>query len=120
MQQETTNKELLKGTIGPIILRLLNEHGRMYGYEIVQKVKDLSDGRILIKEGSLYPALHKLEADGFVVSEEVFIGKRARRYYKLTTPGKKAAKASVDELMSFLKTIYGLITAEPLTGHVAS
>ncbi len=120
MQQETTNKELLKGTIGPIILRLLNEQGRMYGYEIVQRVKDLSDGRILIKEGSLYPALHKLEADGFVVAEEVFIGKRVRRYYKLTTPGKKAAKASVDELVSFLKTIYGLITAEPLSGHVAS
>lgn len=120
MQQETTNKELLKGTIGPIILRLLNEQGRMYGYEIVQRVKDLSEGRILIKEGSLYPALHKLEADGFVVAEEVFIGKRVRRYYKLTTPGKKAAKASVDELVSFLKTIYGLITAEPLSGHVAS
>ena len=120
MQQETTNKELLKGTIGPIILRLLNEHKRMYVYEIVQMVKDMSDGRILIKEGSLYPALHKLEADGFIVAEEVFIGKRVRRYYKLTAPGKKAAKASVDELVGFLKTIYGLITAEPLSGHVAT
>lgn len=121
MQQEANNyKELLKGTLGPIILRLLNEQGRMYGYEITQKVKDLSDGRILIKEGSLYPALHKLEADGLIVAEEVFIGKRVRRYYKLTTPGKKAAKASVDELIGFLKTIYGLITAEPLTPNVAS
>jgi PadR family transcriptional regulator PadR len=121
MQAEANNyKELLKGTIGPIILRLLNEHTRMYGYEITAMVKELSDGKILIKEGSLYPALHKLESDGLIVSEEVFIGKRVRRYYKLTSPGKKAAKASVNELVDFLKTIYGLITAEPLKAYVAA
>ncbi|RYZ53146.1 MAG: PadR family transcriptional regulator [Sphingobacteriales bacterium] len=121
MQQDSANfKELLKGTTGPIILRLLHEYGKMYGYEISQKVKDLSDGRILVKEGSLYPALHKLEADGLIVAEEVFVGKRVRRYYKLTTPGKKAARASVDELVDFLRTIYGLITAEPLRPHAAS
>ena len=120
MQQETKNyKELLKGTIGPIILRLLDEQGKMYGYEITQRVKELSNDRVLIKEGSLYPALHKLEQEGLIEAEEVFIGKRVRRYYKLTKPGKKAAKASVDELVGFLKTIYGLITAEPLTAHVA-
>lgn len=115
MQRETNYKELLKGTLGPIILRLLNEDGKMYGYEISQKVKTMSDGKILIKEGSLYPALHKLEADGLITSDEVYIGKRVRRYYKLTVPGKKAAKVSADELIDFLKTIYGLITAEPLT-----
>lgn len=121
MQTEANNyKELLKGTIGPIILRLLNEHTRMYGYEITAKVKELSEGKVQIKEGSLYPALHKLEADGLIISEEVFIGKRVRRYYKLTGPGKKAAKASVDELVDFLRTIYGLITAEPLKAYVAA
>jgi DNA-binding PadR family transcriptional regulator len=121
MQQEANQyKELLKGTIGPIILRLLDEHGKMYGYEITAKVKDLTQGKIQLKEGSLYPALHKLEADGFIISEEVFLGKRVRRYYKLTTPGKKAAKASVDELIDFLKTVYGLITVEPLKAYVAT
>lgn len=120
MQQETNYKELLKGTLGPIILRLLNEQNSMYGYEIAQKVKELSDGRIQIKEGSLYPALHKLEAEGLIEAEEVFIGKRVRRYYKLTKPGKKAAKASIDELVVFLRTIYGLITAEPLSPHGAA
>lgn len=119
MQEANNYKELLKGTLGPIILRLLKEHKRMYGYEISQMVKEESAGRIQIKEGSLYPALHKLEADGLIESEEVFIGKRVRRYYKLTAPGKKAAKASVDELTEFLRTIYGLITAEPLTANAA-
>ena len=120
MQTETNNyKELLKGTLGPIILRLLHDEGRMYGYEIVQKVKEQSAGRIHIREGSLYPALHKLEAEGHIVSEEVYIGKRVRRYYKLTTPGRKAAKAWTTELVEFLGTIYGLITGENLKPNVA-
>jgi len=112
--------ELLKGTLGTIILRLLEEKGRMYGYEITQMVKEMSDEKILVKEGSLYPALHKLEADGLVVAEEVFIGKRVRKYYTLTKPGKKAAKASVDELLAFLQTIHNLITATPLTSYGAT
>lgn len=109
--------ELLKGTLGTIILRLLEEKGRMYGYEITQLVKDISEEKILVKEGSLYPALHKLEADGLVTAEEVFIGKRVRKYYTLTRPGKKAAKESVDELLAFLQTIQNLITSQPLSSY---
>jgi PadR family transcriptional regulator PadR len=104
--------ELLKGTLGTIILKLLEEKGRMYGYEIVQLVKEMSGEKILVKEGSLYPALHKLEADKLLVAEEVFIGKRVRRYYSLTSSGKISAKASVDELLAFLQTIHQLITTE--------
>ena len=63
--------ELLKGTLATIILRLLESRGKMYGYEISQLVKEMSGDKILIKEGSLYPALHKLEADGLVLTEEV-------------------------------------------------
>ncbi|MEO7212750.1 MAG: helix-turn-helix transcriptional regulator [Mucilaginibacter sp.] len=105
--------ELLKGTLSTIILKLLEENGRMYGYEIVQLVKQMSGEKILIKEGSLYPALHKLEADKLLVAEEVFIGKRVRKYYSLTTSGKTSAQESVDELLEFLQTIHNLITAQP-------
>ena len=52
------SKELLKGTIGVMVLKLLEENHKMYGYEISQKVKELTDGKILLKDGSLYPALH--------------------------------------------------------------
>lgn len=110
IQQNSMNhSELIKGTLGTIILRLLEEKGRLYGYEITQLVKEMSDSKILIKEGSLYPALHKLEADGLVVTEEVYIGKRVRKYYKLTEPGQKATTKSVDELMEFINTIHQLI-----------
>jgi PadR family transcriptional regulator PadR len=108
-----TNTELLKGTLGTIILKLLQEKGRMYGYEIVQLVKERSGEKILVKEGSLYPALHRLEADKLVLSEEVFIGKRVRKYYSLTASGKTSARASVDELLEFLQTIHNLITTQP-------
>lgn len=107
------NTELLKGTLTTLILRLLSEHKRLYGYEITQLVKERSQEKVLIKEGSLYPALHKLEAEGLVVSEEVYIGKRVRRYYKLTAPGKKATKIYIEELRGFLKTIEELILPFP-------
>lgn len=110
MHQETTNyRELLKGTLGTIILQLLEEHPRLYGYEITQLVKTRTDGKILVKEGSLYPALHKMEAEGLVTSEEVYIGKRVRKYYSLTRPGKNMARASANELLDFIKTIQELI-----------
>jgi PadR family transcriptional regulator PadR len=112
--------ELLKGTLGTIILRLLDEKGRMYGYEITQLVKDMTDEQILVKEGSLYPALHKLEAEGLVTVEEVYIGKRVRKYYSLTKPGKLSAKVSVDELLQFLDTIHNLVTAKPVAYGAAN
>lgn len=116
----TNHSELIKGTLGTIILRLLAQKGRMYGYEITQLVKEMTDGKVLVKEGSLYPALHKLEADGLVTTEEVFIGKRVRKYYTLTQPGKNAAQTSVDELLAFLNTIHNLVTAQPLASYGAA
>ncbi|MBW4890666.1 PadR family transcriptional regulator [Mucilaginibacter sp. HMF5004] len=109
------NTELLKGTLGTIILKLLEQKGRMYGYEMVQQVKELSGDKVLVKEGSLYPALHKLVADELLTVEEEFIGKRVRKYYSLTPKGKVATKESVDELLIFLQTIHNLI-ANPQYG----
>jgi DNA-binding PadR family transcriptional regulator len=107
-------KELLKGTLNTIILRLLAEKGKMYGYEITQTVKEISEGKVLVKEGSLYPALHKLEADGHVTVEEVFIGKRVRRYYKITEKGNGQVSEALKELHLFLDTIRHLITSKPI------
>lgn len=107
------SQELLKGTISTIILRLLAEKGRMYGYELTQCVKEISNNKVLLKEGSLYPALHRLEADGHIVSESVYIGKRLRKYYSLTPKGETIAKQAVSDLLEFLNTIHNLITTSP-------
>jgi DNA-binding PadR family transcriptional regulator len=104
--------ELLKGTLQTIILKVLKDHGRMYGYEITQVVKDLSDGRLMITEGSLYPSLHKLEADGLLKTEVVKIGKRIRKYYTLTPDGRAYTKDRVAEFVDFIKTMGNVLQTE--------
>lgn len=99
------SKDLLKGTLQPIILKLLEDNERMYGYEITQKVKELTEGKIAITEGALYPALHKLEAEGVVTTEKEFIGKRVRKYYSLTKTGNTVVTAKVNELTDFMATV---------------
>lgn len=99
------SKELLKGTLQPIILNLLSENKRMYGYEITQRVKELTNGQIEITEGALYPTLHKLESEGVLRAEEEYIGKRVRKYYMLTKSGNLVVKQKVKELKDFLETI---------------
>jgi len=97
--------ELLKGTLQTIVLKVLKDQGKMYGYEITQRVKELSDGHIILTEGALYPALHKLEADGLLKTEVVNIGKRIRKYYVLTSPGKVQARERVEEFTDFIRTM---------------
>ncbi|HEX8562684.1 MAG TPA: PadR family transcriptional regulator [Flavobacterium sp.] len=106
------SKDLIKGTLQPIILMLLNEHKRMYGYEITQKVKELTNGKIEITEGALYPALHKLEADKIVVTETEYIGKRLRKYYSLTTSGDAVASEKVSELADFLSVMQTILNSK--------
>ena len=97
--------ELLKGTLTAIILKLLSEEGRMYGYEISQRVRELSGDKILLKAGSLYPALHKLTKDGLLYFKEEMIGKRVRKYYYLTKKGQKDVVGYVQELQDFIAVI---------------
>ncbi len=111
------SKELIKGTLSTIILTLLREEGKMYGYEITRAVKERTEGKILLKEGSLYPALHKMQAEGLVETEEEMIGKRVRIYYKLTKTGKQKAQIQVSELLSFLVTIQQLILPDKPLAH---
>ncbi len=99
------SKELLKGTLQTIILKLLVENKRMYGYEITQRVRELSDGKINLTEGALYPALHKLEAEGLLSTEKVYIGKRVRKYYTLTPTGTSAIEAKLEEFNNFVATM---------------
>lgn len=84
----------------------------MYGYEITQRVKELSEGRLLLTEGALYPTLHKLEADGVLKTEVMKIGKRIRKYYLLTAPGKILAKDRVNEFIDFINTMSHVLQVE--------
>ena len=97
--------ELLKGTLKTIVLKLLADNRKMYGYEITQRVKELTQDKIQITEGALYPTLHALEADKLVTTEVEYIGKRVRKYYILSSAGKARTKEKVNELTSFIQTM---------------
>lgn len=105
--------ELIKGNLKTVVLKLLSENGRMYGYEITQQVKELSKNKIQITEGALYPLLHALEAEGAVTTETEFIGKRIRKYYLLTKSGKNTMKERVKEFSDFISTMQLLLNLKP-------
>jgi len=103
------NQKLYKGSLQTIILKLLGENDKMYGYEITQRVKELTKGELKITEGALYPALHKLEADGLLDVEIAKVGNRLRKYYKLTEQGTKETVNKLAEMQEFLKTMQHLV-----------
>ena len=109
----TYSSELLKGTLKTIVLKLLADNKKMYGYEITQRVKELTQDRIQITEGALYPTLHALEADGLVKTEIEYIGRRMRKYYSLSPAGKTTSKEKVNELASFMQTMALLLDLQP-------
>jgi DNA-binding PadR family transcriptional regulator len=100
---------LYKGCLEPILLQLLHDQGRMYGYEITQKVKDLTSGELTITEGALYPLLHRLEDQGILRVEMENIGNRVRKYYSLTPTGKQERGRAESELQAFLQTLQILL-----------
>ncbi len=106
------SSQLLKGTFQTIILKLLSNADRMYGYEITQKVKLLSDGEVILSEGSLYPLLHKMEEEGLVSTSREKVGNRFRRYYAITFKGRQEGEAKVDEFARFVKTMGKLISPD--------
>jgi len=111
------SSELIKGTLKTIVLNLLKEKGRMYGYEIAHTVKELTEGKIELTEGALYPTLHALEKNGELETEKEYIGKRIRKYYSLTQQGKMTANERVNEFSDFIKTMSYLLDLETKLGN---
>src|SRR6476660_7482131 len=108
------SSELIKGTLKTIVLKLLEDNKRMYGYEITQKVKQLTLDKIQITEGALYPTLHALEDDGLVTTETEYIGKRVRKYYSLSKEGKTKTTEKVNEFADFMATMKFLLDIKTL------
>lgn len=103
------NSQLYKGSLTTIVMKLLEENGRMYGYEITQKVKEITQGELKITEGALYPALHKLEADSVLEVEIENVDNRLRKYYKLTEKGTVETLNRLAELEDFIRNMQTLL-----------
>jgi PadR family transcriptional regulator len=82
--------DILQGTLALLVLKTLSAGGRMHGYAITWHIRRISDQLLRVEDGSLYPALHRMEQDGWVKAEWRRTEKnREARFYSLTAKGRK-------------------------------
>jgi DNA-binding PadR family transcriptional regulator len=100
---------LYRGSLSTVILKLLGDEGEMYGYQITQKVKEMTQGSLELKEGALYPSLHKLQAEGYLSVRVEKQGKRLRKYYRITESGLTEQHHRLEQLDEFLSNMQRLL-----------
>ena len=92
-----SKNDILQGTLVLLVLRSLASRGKMHGYAITNHIQQVSEEVLQVEEGSLYPALHRMEQEGWIVSEWALSDTNRRvRYYKLTPKGRKQLAAEED------------------------
>ncbi|MBO8171953.1 MAG: PadR family transcriptional regulator [Bacillaceae bacterium] len=101
--------ELIKGSTEMILLSLLSEK-EMYGYEMAERIEEVSEGYLRFKEGTLYPALKKLELKGWVESywQKSNEGPR-RKYYRITQTGSRVLKDQQKEWSQFKQVMNRIV-----------
>ncbi len=107
------SKELVAASTVPLVLSVLTD-GESYGYALIQRVRDLSGGRIEWTEGMLYPVLHWMEKEHLIESEwrEAETGRR-RKYYRLRKEGRKELQMEKERWMSVHETLTKLWRTYP-------
>jgi PadR family transcriptional regulator PadR len=109
--------DLIKGSLKTIVLKLLKEEGPMHGYAITRKVEELTEGKIKLTYGALYPILHKLENEGSLVTATENFNNRIRIYYALTPKGHTIVTEKIKELNEFIKSLQLIIDTKPGLKH---
>ncbi len=99
----------LQGSLDLLVLKTLAQRGRLHGYGIVQHIQRASDALLQVEEGSLYPALHRMEQSGWIRSEWALTEtNRKAKYYQMTAAGRKQldeAEASFEQLVKGVRAI---------------
>jgi len=105
-------KNDLQGTLDLLVLKALAQMGKLHGYGMALHIQRASDELLRVEEGSLYPALHRMEQSGWIASEWALTetGRRAK-YYRLTAAGRKRlaeAEREFEELVKGVRAVLGL------------
>jgi PadR family transcriptional regulator len=109
MPRKQKKTDLMQGTLDMLILRTLRG-GAMHGYAIVRHIQETSDGLLQVEEGSLYPALHRMERRGWIEAEwGLSETKRKAKYYGLTNSGRAQLKAKTKIWQSLVSAIAGVL-----------
>jgi PadR family transcriptional regulator, regulatory protein PadR len=103
--------DALRGSLDLLILKTLSLSA-MHGWGISQRVQQLSDGELALNQGSLYPALQRLEKAGLIASDwDVTDNNRQARYYRLTAAGRRALGSEVANWKRFAAALEGVLRA---------
>ncbi len=106
-------RDILKGSSNYLLLSLL-ERQPMYGYQIVKELETRSEGYFVFKEGTLYPALHRLEKAGLVYGNwQMLPNGRNRRYYHITAKGRAKLAMEKTQWQDFMKAVRLILQPEP-------
>lgn len=102
-----------KGTLDLMILKTLS-WGPAHGYAIARWIEQCTEDALSVEEGSLYPALHRLEERGFVAAEwGVTATKREAKFYRLTAAGKKRLQSAHEEWLRFSRALVMVMESRP-------
>lgn len=104
----TVDKSLTSGSTGMLLLKLLEEKD-MYGYEMIQTLREKSENVFELKAGTLYPLLHGMEEKGYVTSYEQEAVGKMRKYYGLTKSGKKQLRSKEEEWKEYTKAVANVL-----------
>jgi PadR family transcriptional regulator, regulatory protein PadR len=108
MTNKRTNPEFLNGVPELLVLRLLAQRP-MYGYQLVQAIKDASRSRFEFGEGCIYPILHRLQGQKDLLSKRESVDNRTRVVYHLTPQGKNRLQSSVDHWQEVVATVQAIL-----------
>jgi PadR family transcriptional regulator len=101
--------ELLQGTLDLLVLKTVS-WGPMHGYSVARLIREKSGDVLLIEEGALYPALHRLERRGWIESEwGVSENNRKAKFYQLTTRGRAQLRAEVATWQRYTQAVAGVL-----------
>jgi len=104
-----TGRGLLHGTLDALVLKTLS-HGALHGYAIARWIEERTGGAIQVEEGSLYPALYRLEKKGLLRSEwGVSELERRAKFYSLTSRGQATLEAQTEEWLRFSSAVTSLL-----------
>jgi PadR family transcriptional regulator, regulatory protein PadR len=107
--------EEIKGHLDALLLAVVAD-GPVHGYAVVERLRARSGGRFDLPEGTVYPALHRLEADGLLASAWTTAGGRRRRQYELTDEGRAALGERSAEWRRFADAVEHVLGSRTLTG----
>lgn len=104
----TIEKSLISGSTAMLILKLLEEK-EMYGYEMIETLREKSQNVFELRAGTLYPLLHQLEKNGCLISREKEVHGKIRKYYAVTGRGKKELEKRQSDWKQYVKAVTDVI-----------